>query len=72
MQGLARQHMAVAVRAMAFAVRPRVERLQLSVWPMGVLEVPPGGGRLIQLLEQLDREANRYRDDEVREVEVRR
>lgn len=61
-QGLGKEHLAVASSAMVAAVRPRVERLKLGVWPTeGVLEVPPGGGRLIQVLEALDREASRYR-----------
>lgn len=61
-QGLGKEHLAVCSSAMVAAVRPRVERLKLGVWPTeGVLEVPPGGGRLIQVLEALDREASRYR-----------
>lgn len=62
-QGLGKEHLSVASSAMVAAVRPRVERLKLGVWPTegSVLEVPPGGGRLIQVLEALDREASRYR-----------
>ena len=62
--GLGFKHLAVASAAMVAAVRPRVDRLKLGVWPTesGILEVPPGGGRLIQVLEALDREASRYRE----------
>ncbi|CAJ1382335.1 unnamed protein product [Effrenium voratum] len=57
-------HLQTAASAMVAAVRPRVERLLSGVWPTEppVLEVPPGGGRLIQVLEALDREASRARD----------
>ncbi|CAK9026447.1 unnamed protein product [Durusdinium trenchii] len=63
-QGLGSRHLSVASSAMVAAVRPRVERLKLGVWPTesSVLEVPPGGGRLIQVLEALDREASRHRE----------
>eukprot|EP00439_Symbiodinium_sp_Y106_P042445 s1603_g5.t1 len=65
--GLGPEHLAVAAAAVVGAVRPRVEILKAGVWPTGppILEVPPGGGRLIQVLEALDREASRHRETNV-------
>ncbi|CAE6952379.1 unnamed protein product, partial [Symbiodinium sp. CCMP2456] len=65
--GLGPEHLAVAAAAVVVAVRPRVEKLKAGVWPTGppILEVPPGGGRLIQVLEALDREASRHREANV-------
>lgn len=65
--GLGPEHLAVSAAAVVVAVRPRVEKLKAGVWPTGppILEVPPGGGRLIQVLEALDREASRHREANV-------
>ncbi|CAE8706109.1 unnamed protein product [Polarella glacialis] len=73
--GQGQDHLGVAAAAMAAAVRPRLRALLSSgIWPTAdygsaVLEVPAGGGRLLQALEALDREARRRPEPRVRPPE---
>lgn len=57
-------HLGVTAGALSAAVRPRVEMLvESGVWPTrgaAVMEIPAGGGRLLQALETLDRLASRW------------
>eukprot|EP00929_Paragymnodinium_shiwhaense_P046365 TRINITY_DN2359_c1_g1_i2.p1 TRINITY_DN2359_c1_g1~~TRINITY_DN2359_c1_g1_i2.p1 ORF type:complete len:2245 (-),score=566.54 TRINITY_DN2359_c1_g1_i2:77-6811(-) len=56
-RGLGKEHLGIVASALRESARPVVlDLLQSGVWPTGtVKELPAGGGRLLQALEELDR-----------------
>jgi len=64
------EHLGICAAALCTAVRPAIEcMLQSKMWPgvgAAVLEIPPGGGRLLGMLEDIDSLSRVYPEPQVR------